>query len=97
MDQKHNSTTNLVIEETALADCKQTQQGKRSLIRDVTIVLSCLSTLACCVYLVLSAKDGVFDMRSANVEIRRIKEVLNAVVGALPYEKKQEVRIGHCS
>merc|ERR1711956_152461 len=34
---------------------------------------------------------GVFDMRLANVEIRRIKEVLNAVVGALPHDKKQEV------
>ena len=98
MDHKQqNSTTNLVIE-PAFADSKHSQQRKRSLIRDLTIVLSCLSTLVCvcCAYLVLSPKDSAFDLGLANIEIRRIKEVLNAVVGALPHEKKQEVSIDHC-
>ena len=90
-----------------LVQYMQSQQRKRSL-RDVTIVVSCFAILAWCGYLTLSVKDGrfflymyssdqafegVLDMRMAEMEIKRIEEVVNEVVAAIPAEKNPEVRI----
>ena len=98
--EKGNSTASLVA-------YMQSQQRKRSL-RDVTIVVSCFAILAWCGYLTLSVKDGrfflymyssdqafegVLDMRMAEMEIKRIEEVVNEVVAAIPAEKNPEVRI----
>merc|ERR1712183_708726 len=81
--EKGNSTASLVA-------YMQSQQRKRSL-RDVTIVVSCFAILAWCGYLTLSVKDGVLDMRMAEMEIKRIENVVNEVVAAIPAEKNPEV------
>merc|ERR1719367_982895 len=74
----------------ALVAYVQSQQRKRTL-RDVTIVVSCFAILAWCGYLTLSVKDGTFDMRMAEMEIKRIEDVVNDVVAAIPAEKNPEV------
>merc|ERR1719367_1065539 len=74
----------------ALVAYVQSQRRKRTL-REVTIVVSCFAILAWCGYLTLSVKDGVLDMRMAELEMKRIEEVVNDVVAAMPAEKNPEV------
>jgi len=94
MGHKDDSTFSPLMEEgnpqAALVDYIQTRQRKRSL-RDATIVFSCFAILAWCGYLTLSVKDGIFEMKMAKMEIRRIEDVVDDVVAAIPSEKNPEV------
>jgi len=74
----------------SLAEYLKSQQRKRS-VRDAIVVISCFLILAWCGYLTLSVKDGTFNMRLAEMEIKKIEEVVNDVVAAIPSEKNPEV------
>jgi len=94
MGHKDDSTFSPLMEEgspqATLIDYVQARQRKRSL-RDVTIVFSCFALLAWCGYLTLSVRDGVFEMKLAKIEMRKIEDVVNDVVAAMPSEKNKEV------
>merc|ERR1712223_1926264 len=96
MGHKDDSTLSPLMEEgspqATLIDYVQARQRKRSL-RDVTIVFSCFALLAWCGYLTLSVRDGVFEMKLAKIEMRKIEDVVNDVVAAMPSEKNKEYHL----